>query len=92
MSYASFILFGVAVGQPSHVQPQFRHQQRRVAHIGAFGAREFADSIYGIMVVKREQQAAAGIKGKGFAYEFECGRSILREDKNVIFGAGVEVT
>jgi hypothetical protein len=74
-----------------NVQPQFRHHQRRVGNPGAFGARELTNSVYGVVIVKSEQVAAARREGKGFAHELERCRGILREDQDVIFGAGIEV-
>ena len=77
--------------QACDVQPQFGHHQRRVGNAGAFGAREFANSIHGVVIVESEQVTAARRKGKGFAHELERRRGVLREDQDVIFGAGVEV-
>ena len=77
--------------EPRRIQPQFGHHQGRVLNRGAFGARELANAVDGVVVVEREQITAARRKRKGFAKEFQRRRGILREDEDILFGARMEI-
>ena len=46
------------------IEAQSRHQKRGIDYGGAFGTREFADPIYGVVVVEREQVPASGCEWK----------------------------
>ena len=63
--------------------------ERRMIHTRATRPRELAHAVHRIVVVEREERAAASGKRVHLADEFEAGRGVCREDRNVVV-VGVE--